>query len=88
MPQYLMEANFMIRLDMLHPSKKRALNGMHHAVPLPFWMLQSKHISTWTCILDILNESLFVSGKEAVGSFGAKYALHSSGLLGGADHGI
>lgn len=78
----------MIRLDMLHPSKKRALNGMHHAVPLPFWMLQSKHISIWTCILDILNESLFVSGKEAVGSFGAKYALHSSGLLGGADHGI
>ena len=49
---------------------------MHHAVPLPFWMLQSKHISTWTCILDILNESLFVSGKEAVGSFGAN--MHST----------
>lgn len=78
----------MIRLDMLHPSKKTGSEWDAHAVPLPFWMLQSKHISTWTCILDILNERLFVSGKEAVGSFGVKYALHSSGLLGGADHGI
>lgn len=78
----------MIRLDMLHPSKKTGSEWDAPCVPLPFWMLQSKHISTWTCILDILNERLFVSGKEAVGSFGAKYALHSSGLLGGADHGI
>lgn len=78
----------MIRLDMIHPSKKTGSEREHHAVPLPFWMLQSKHISAGTCILDILSESLFASGKEAVGSFGAKYALRSSGLLGGADHEI